>query len=104
MLGWHGNEVLAIMIQVGHVQADIVADLINGVLIVGDDAAIEEAFVVEGLLKVRALVAVVEELDGLLERKGEQKADRDGGDVNEELTPGVGGMRRGMDVDHSWPK
>jgi hypothetical protein len=35
-------------------------------------------------------MAVVEELDGLLETDGDEQANDDGGDVDEEVAPGVG--------------
>jgi len=47
-----------------------------------------------------ALMAVVEELDGLLEADGNEEADDDGGDVDEEVAPGMGGGVGRMDVQH----
>ena len=46
------------------------------------------------------LVTVVEVLDGLFEADGDEEADDDGGDVDEEVSPGAGGVMCGMDVEH----
>ena len=45
-------------------------------------------------------VAMVNELDGLFEADGDEQADDDGGDVDEEVSPGGGGMVRRMDFEH----
>jgi hypothetical protein len=37
-------------------------------------------------------------LDRLLEADGDEKADDDGGDVDEEVSPGVGGVSGRVDV------
>jgi hypothetical protein len=54
----------------------------------------------ECLAGVGDLVAVVEVFDGLLEANGDQQADDDGGDVNEEVALGVGGVVWRVDVEH----
>ena len=44
-------------------------------------------------------------LDGLLQTDGDQQTDADGGDVDEEVFPGVGGGVGWVDVEHglsSW--
>ena len=46
------------------------------------------------------LMAMVEELDCLFEADGDQEADDDGGDVDEEVAPGVGGVVGRVDVEH----
>jgi hypothetical protein len=43
---------------------------------------------------------LVDALDGLLEADGDEKTDDDGGDVDEEVAPGVCRVVRGMDVEH----
>jgi hypothetical protein len=40
----------------------------------------------------------VKQLDGLFEADGDEKADDDGGDVDEEVSPGVGGGVGWVDV------
>jgi hypothetical protein len=46
------------------------------------------------------LLAMVDGFDGLFEADGDEETDDDGGDVNEEVAPGVGGGVRWMDVEH----
>jgi hypothetical protein len=43
---------------------------------------------------------MVDELDGLLEADGDEQADDDGGDVDEEVFPGVGGFVGRVYVEH----
>ncbi len=57
-------------------------------------------FAVEVLAEFGGLVAVVEEFDGLFEAECDKKADGDGGDVDEEVAPGVGRMVGRVDVEH----
>jgi hypothetical protein len=47
-----------------------------------------------------SLVAMVEVLDCLLEADGDEQANTDGGDVDEEVAPGVGGGVGRVDVEH----
>jgi hypothetical protein len=42
----------------------------------------------------------VNRLDGLFEADGDEQADDDGGDVDEEVAPGVGGLVGRVDVEH----
>jgi hypothetical protein len=42
-------------------------------------------------------------LDRLLQADGDEQADDDGGDVDEEVFPGVGGLVGRVDVEHGWP-
>jgi hypothetical protein len=65
-----------------------VANLIHGVSVVGDKAAIEKAFVVQRGFETFALMVVMNEFDGLLEPDGNDNAGDDGGDVDEEVAPG----------------
>ena len=46
------------------------------------------------------LMAMVEELDCLFEADGDEQTDDDGGDVDEEVAPGVGGVVGWVDVEH----
>jgi hypothetical protein len=46
------------------------------------------------------LMAVVQYLDGLLEADGYEESDYDGGDVDEEVSPGVSGVWGRVDVQH----
>jgi hypothetical protein len=43
---------------------------------------------------------MVKVLDGLLEANGDEQAEDDGGDVDEEVSPGAGGVMGGVDVEH----
>ena len=45
-------------------------------------------------------MTVVEVLDGLFEAYGDEKAEDDGGDVDEEVAPGAGGVVGRVDVEH----
>ena len=47
-----------------------------------------------------SLVMAMEGFDGLLEGNGDEQADTDGGDMDEEVAPGVGGVFRGVDIEH----
>ena len=48
------------------------------------------------------IVVVVKGFDCLLKTDGDEEADDDGGDMDEEVAPGVGGVVRWMDVEHEW--
>jgi hypothetical protein len=39
-------------------------------------------------------------LHGLFEADGDEEADDDGGDVDEEVAPGAGGVVGGVDIEH----
>jgi hypothetical protein len=45
-----------------------------------------------------ALMAMMDGFDGLFEADGDEEADDDGGDVDEEVAPGVGGGVGRVDV------
>jgi hypothetical protein len=75
----------------------------GGLLEVAIDVGVQEADVALGfkahlLHKDVAFVALVEGFDGLLEGDGDEEADADGGDVEEEVAPGVGGCVGWVDV------
>jgi len=73
--------------------------------VAGDDYAVVDGLGAEVGFKGDALVAVVEGFDGLFESNGDDEADDDGGDVEEEVAPGVGGVVGRVDVEHglhSW--
>jgi hypothetical protein len=57
----------------------------------------------EGFAELGALVPVVEGFYQLLEAHGDEQADDDGGDVNEEVSPGAGGVVGRVDVEHGRP-
>jgi hypothetical protein len=57
-------------------------------------------FVVKVFLKLMALVTVMDELDGLFERDGDEEADDYGDDVDEEVAPGACCMVGGVDIEH----
>ena len=52
----------------------------------------------EGFARFAELIALVDALDELLEADGDDEADDDGGDVDEEVFPGVGGGVGWVDV------
>ena len=56
-------------------------------------------FFAELLAGLLQLMVVVDELDGLLEADGDEEAEDDGGDVDEEVAPGVGGAVGWVDVE-----
>ena len=65
-----------------------------------DDLEVLFGLVVEVFLELVALVAVVDGFDGLFEGDGDEEADDDGGDVDEEVAPGAGGVVGRVDVEH----
>jgi hypothetical protein len=50
----------------------------------------------EGLAGFAEFVVLVDALDGLLEADGDEKTDDDGGDVDEEVAPGVCSAEAGV--------
>ena len=66
----------------------------------GKAVDVDLALDAEGFAGLGDLMAVVEVLDGLLEADGDEEADDDGGDVDEEVAPGAGGVVGGVDVEH----
>jgi hypothetical protein len=54
----------------------------------------------DALSHVVELMLMMEVLDGLLEAYGDEEADDDGGNVDEEVSPGGGGVVSGVDVEH----
>jgi hypothetical protein len=58
------------------------------------------ALVAEEFAGFGDLVAVVEVFNGLLEADGNEKAEDDGGDVDEEVAPAGGGVMGRVDVEH----
>jgi hypothetical protein len=57
-------------------------------------------FLMKVFLELMALVAMMDELDGLFKGDGNEQADDDGGDVNEEVSPGVCGFVGRVDTEH----
>ena len=68
--------------------------------VVLDDLYIGFTIVTQFFVQPMALMAVVQQLDGLLETDGDEQTEDDGGDVDEEFTPTGGGMVGGMNVEH----
>jgi hypothetical protein len=58
------------------------------------------AFLLEGFSQLLHLMSVVEVFNGLLEADGDEEADDDGGDVDEEVFPGVSGFVGRVYVEH----
>ena len=50
--------------------------------------------------EILALMVMVDGFDALLEADGDEQADADGGDVDEEVAPGVSGLVGRVDVEH----
>ena len=63
-------------------------------------SAIGFEFAGEGFAGFAEFVVLVDALDELLEADGDEEADDDGGDVDEEVAPGVGGGVGRVDVEH----
>jgi hypothetical protein len=74
-----GEEHVDIAVSDGDVELRLVAHL-------GDELA--------------ALVGMVDGFDGLLEADGDEETEDDGGDVDEEVAPGVDGFVGRVDVEH----
>jgi hypothetical protein len=77
----------------------------GGFLDVAIDVGMKEADVAFGfnahlLNEGVSFAAVVDGFDGLLEADGDEQTDADGGDVDEEVAPGVGGVVGWVDVEH----
>ncbi len=60
------------------------------------------ALLLEGFAGLAQLVMLVDALDGLFEADGYEEAEDDGGDVDEEVAPCIGGVVRRVDVEHTW--
>ena len=58
------------------------------------------ALLLEGFAGLAQLVMLVDALDGLFESDGDEQTDDNGGDVDEEVAPGVGGVVWRVDVEH----
>ena len=50
--------------------------------------------------EIATLVGAVDGFDGLLQADGDEQADGDGGDVNDEVAPSMGGVFGRVDVEH----
>jgi hypothetical protein len=61
--------------------------------IVSDDLAVTDGLGAQVGLESDALVMAVQDFDGLLEANCNEETDADGGDVDEEVAPGVGSGR-----------
>ena len=88
----------------GRVVAQLGLDLVNAVQLGGGTAAVGVDLFAELLAGLLQLVMVVEEFDGLLEADGDEEAYDDGGDVDEEVAPGVDGLMGRVNVDHGFPR
>jgi hypothetical protein len=76
------------------------AALLGDADVVEGDAQIAETFGAEISFELVALMAVVDGFDGLFEADGDEQANDDGGDVDEEVAPGAGGVVRWVDFEH----
>jgi hypothetical protein len=69
-------------------------------LVALEDIEVDAHLVLDILAGVAGLVAVVDVLDGLLQADCDDQAQNNGGDVDEEVAPGTGGVVGGMHVEH----
>jgi len=69
-------------------------------LVVLKDVEVGGDLLIDVLAGFAGLAEMVEVLDGLFEAHGDDEAEDDGGDVDEEVAPGLGGVVGGMDVEH----
>ncbi len=60
----------------------------------------ELSFGAQVFAEVIPLMTMMEELNSLLESDGDEQANDNGGDVDEEVAPGVNRMMGWMDVEH----
>jgi hypothetical protein len=65
-----------------------------------DQLEIALGFVMQLRFEFVALMIVMNGFDRLLKSDGDEQADADGGDVDEEVSPGGGGVVGGVDVEH----
>ena len=89
----HGVDIAAKVEKpsaLNRVRAEVV--LQGGVLAFG--------FAVKIALKLVPLMGAMDELDGLFKADGDEQADDDGGDVDEEVSPGAGGVLGWVDVEN----
>src|ERR1700722_12572347 len=68
--------------------------------VVAIDLAVFLALFGESFAGFGDFAALMDALDGLFEGDGFEEADDDGDDVDEEVSPGGGGVMGGMDVEH----
>ena len=68
--------------------------------IIGDGVAVFEALGAQCLFHLVDLIAPVDVFDGLFDAYGDEESEDDGGDVDEEIAPGGGGVVGGVDVEH----
>jgi hypothetical protein len=85
----------------GRFQLDgIGADLSKDAEVSRVAAEVDPELVAQVVFELVALMKVVEVLDSLLEADSDEEADRDGRDVDEEVSPGVFGFVGSVDVEH----
>ena len=66
-----------------------------------DDVLVVLGLDAEIFVQLMTLMAVVDRFDGLLQAYSDEEANHDGGDVDEEVAPGAGGVVWRVDVEHS---
>jgi hypothetical protein len=57
-------------------------------------------FVLHGLAEIGSLVTMMDGLDGLLQADSDEQTNNDGGDVDEEVSPGMRFSVGSVDVEH----
>ncbi len=92
-----------VLLQIGEDAEIVVQD--GGVTeitidLVAVDRAVFLTLFGEGLPGFFDLFTMMKVFYGLFEGDGDQEADDDGGDVDEEISPGVGGVVRWVDIEH----
>ncbi len=79
---------------------DVVVLLTQPAQIEFHDVEVVFGFDAQALLELMSLMAVVGCFNRLLQTDGDEQTDADGGDVDEEVLPGVGGFVGRVDVEH----
>src|SRR6516164_7054526 len=82
------------------VAADSGNSVVEPAALEGESSQVLALFELQGGTGFGDLVAMVKVLDGLFEANRDEQAEDDGGDVDEEVAPGGGGVVRRVDVDH----
>jgi hypothetical protein len=82
--------------EIGYKLPGPIADVDHGFVVA---AMVLLALDAQSFAGLRDLVTVMEELNGLLDGDGDEQANYDGGDVEEEVAPGVGGVVGRVDLE-----
>ena len=86
--------------ELGELLGVEIAPTLGDFYVLEGDVYVAEAFGVEIGFQLVALMTMMQGLDGLLEGDGDEQADADGGNVEQEVAPGVGGGVGWVDIEH----